>query len=199
MTATVATLINDQVGERVDMRAATVATTELLTALGVSLHEESRRDTPARMARAFAELLTPTSVDATMFANDAQYDDLVVQTGIPIASICEHHALPFIGTATVGYMPGDGIVGLSKIARVVTAFARGMQVQERLTRHIATHLHEQTRARGVGVIVRATHLCMAMRGASVPNVETVTRAMTGIVSADSAWRQEFLAMAGERG
>jgi len=117
----------------IDAGRARRAAAELLDALGVDLTDESLRDTPRRMAAMYAELLTPAPFAATTFPNDGGYDELVVATGIPFHSMCEHHLLPFVGVAHVGYLPGDRIIGLSKLARVVELFARRLQVQERLT------------------------------------------------------------------
>src|SRR4029450_9440985 len=103
-------------------------------ALGVALATESLAATPARMARAYAEMFTPRSFDLTTFGNDAAYDELIIARSIPVHSVCEHHLLPFLGIAHVGYLPGERILGLSKLARVVELFARDLQTQERLTR-----------------------------------------------------------------
>src|SRR5262249_51534985 len=117
-----------------DLAAAEEAAAEFLHALGLSLDTEGLRDTPRRMAAAYAELLTPRSFDLTTFANEEGYDELVLARDIPIRSVCEHHLLPFVGVAHVGYLPGERILGLSKLARVVELFAHGPQVQERLTK-----------------------------------------------------------------
>ena len=115
----------------VDLAAAEQAAHALLGALGVDLTAEGVRDTPRRVARMYAELLTPAPFAPTTFANDGGYDELVVATQIPFHSLCEHHLLPFVGVAHVGYLPGERIIGLSKLARVVELFARNLQVQER--------------------------------------------------------------------
>jgi GTP cyclohydrolase IA len=120
-----------------DLVAAELAAATFLTALGVDLASGGLAETPARMARAYAELLSPREFAFTTFANDEGYDELVVTRDIAIRSVCEHHLLPFVGVAHVGYLPGDRIVGLSKLARVVHLFAHGPQLQERLTRQIA--------------------------------------------------------------
>ena len=110
----------------VDLAAAEIAAATFLTALGVQLDTESLRGTPARMARAYAELFTPRPFDLTTFPNDEGYDELVVARSIPVQSVCEHHLLPFVGVAHVGYLPGNRILGLSKLARVVELFARDL-------------------------------------------------------------------------
>src|SRR5690349_21334568 len=117
----------------VDLAAAERAAGQFLEALGISTDSESLRETPARMAKAYAELFTPRPFDLTTFPNEEGYDELVLARAIPVHSVCEHHLLPFAGVAHVGYLPGDRILGLSKLARVVEHFARRPQVQERLT------------------------------------------------------------------
>ena len=165
-----------------------------LTALGVPLDTESRRRTPHRMARAYAEMLTPPSFEPTTFPNDEGYDELVLVQEIPVQSLCEHHVLPFVGVAHVGYLPAERILGLSKLARTVEHHARGAQTQERLTQRIADHLSDARGAKGVGVVVEAEHTCMTLRGARVPGSRTVTSALVGRLREDPASRAEFLAL-----
>jgi GTP cyclohydrolase IA len=172
------------------------AAADFLLALGVDLDDESRRDTPRRMARLYDELLTPEPFDATTFPNDGGYDELVVAREIPFHSLCEHHLLPFHGVAHVGYLPGERIIGLSKLARVVDHFARALQVQERLTTQIAGWLQRELEPKGVGVVLEAEHLCMSIRGVQKPGASTVTSALHGLVRDDSRTRSEFLALAG---
>ena len=150
----------------IDLPAAERAARHLLTCLGVDADAEGLRDTPRRMVQTYAELITPTPFTPTTFPNDGGYDELVVATGIPFHSLCEHHLLPFVGVAHVGYLPGERIVGLSKLARVVEHFARALQVQERLTTQVARWLDEHLQPRGVGVVLEAEHLCMSLRGAT---------------------------------
>jgi GTP cyclohydrolase I len=168
------------------------AAADFLEALGVDLDDESRRDTPARIARMYDELLTPKPFDATTFPNDAGYDELVVAREIPFHSLCEHHLLPFTGVAHVGYLPGERIIGLSKLARVVDHFARALQVQERLTTQVAGWLQRELAPKGVGVVLEAEHLCMTLRGVQKPGARTVTSALRGAVRDDPRTRQEFL-------
>src|SRR5690242_1520436 len=120
-----------------DLPAAERAAADFLAAPGVSLDTESLAETPRRMAQAYAELLTPRDLNLTTFPNDEGYDELVLVRDIPINSVCEHHLLPFTGKAHVGYLPGDRIIGLSKLARVVELFGHVLQVQERLTKQVA--------------------------------------------------------------
>jgi GTP cyclohydrolase I len=180
----------------IDAGRARRAAAELLDALGVDLTDESLRDTPRRMAAMYAELLTPAPFTATTFPNDGGYDELVVATGIPFHSMCEHHLLPFVGVAHVGYLPGDRIIGLSKLARVVELFARRLQVQERLTTQVADWLEQQLRPKGVGVVLEAEHLCMSLRGVQKPGARTITSALHGLVRDDARTRQEFLSLTG---
>jgi GTP cyclohydrolase I len=165
-----------------------------LTALGVPLDTVSRRRTPHRMARAYAEMLTPPSFEPTTFPNDEGYDELVLARSIPVRSLCEHHALPFVGVAHVGYIPGERILGLSKLARVVEMFARRPQVQERLTQQVADWLQTHLAPRGVGVVVEAEHLCMTMRGVRATGTSTVTSAVHGLLRDDGRSRAEFFAL-----
>src|SRR3712207_5037936 len=129
----------------------------------------------------YAELLTPSPFTATTFRNDGGYDELVVARDIPFHSLCEHHLLPFVGRAHVAYLPGERIVGLSKLARVVDHFSRRMQVQERLTTQIASWLTDTLQPKGVGVVLEAEHLCMSLRGVQKTGSETVTSALHGTV------------------
>jgi GTP cyclohydrolase IA len=177
-----------------DVNAAESAAAAFLTALGISLDDEALVNTPKRMARAYAEMLTPREFDLTTFPNSEHYEQLVVQRRVPFASVCEHHALPFIGTADVGYLPGARIIGLSKLARVVELFACRPQVQERMTMQIAAWLTEHLQPKGVGVVVRAEHMCMRLRGAQVAGTETITSALHGLVREDGRTREEFMAL-----
>jgi GTP cyclohydrolase I len=181
----------------VDLLAAERAAGELLQALGTDLSTESLERTPQRMAAAYAELLTPQPFDLTTFPNDGGYDELVVARSIPFHSLCEHHLLPFVGVAHVGYLPDDRILGLSKLAWVVERFARALQVQERLTKQVAEWLQEQLAPKGVGVVIEAEHMCMSLRGVQKPGARTVTSALHGLIRDDARTRQEFLALARE--
>src|SRR5262245_53827809 len=181
----------------VDVRAATAAARDLLLALGADLDAPGLADTPARLAAAYAELLTPRPFKLTTFPNDEKYDELVLARGIPFSSLCEHHVLPFVGVAHVGYIPGDRILGLSKLARIVELFARRLQVQERMTVQIANWLEEELAPRGVGVVLEAEHLCMSIRGVRVPGSRTTTSAVHGLLRDDERSRQEFFALTTE--
>ena len=178
----------------IDHAAAERAAADLLAALGADLTDEQLRDTPRRMVDAYAELLTPEPFRPTTFPNEEGYDELVLVRSIPFHSLCMHHLLPFHGVAHVGYLPGERIVGLSKLARVVELFARDLQVQERLTSQIAGWVHEQLEPKGVGVVLEAEHLCMSLRGVQTFGAKTVTSALHGLVRDDPRTRQEFLAL-----
>ena len=177
-----------------DLAGAAAGARALLDSLGVDLASESLARTPARMAAALAELLTPRPFEMTTFPNDGGYDELIVARGVPVRSLCEHHMLPFVGTAHVGYLPGDRIVGLSKLARVVEHFSRRPQVQERLTTQVSTWLRDRLGAAGVGVVVEAEHLCMTLRGVQAPGTTTVTSSLLGVLRDDPRTRAEFLAL-----
>jgi GTP cyclohydrolase IA len=178
-----------------DIDAAERAARAFLEALGMPLESEGLRDTPRRMARAYAELLTPREFDLTTFPNEEGYDELVLARDIPIKSVCEHHLLPFVGVAHVGYLPGDRILGLSKLARVVELFAHGAQVQERLTKQVADWLANELSPKGVGVVIEAEHLCMTLRGVQAVGSKTITSTLLGVLRDDNRSRSEFLALA----
>jgi GTP cyclohydrolase I len=181
---------------RIDLPAAERAARDLLDALGADVESEGLRETPRRVAAAYAELLTPVDFNLTTFPNEEGYDELVVARDIPFHSLCMHHLLPFHGVAHVGYLPGERIIGLSKLARVVELFARDLQVQERLTTQVADWLEEHLAPKGVGVVIEAEHMCMTIRGVQKPGARTVTSALHGLVRGDPRTRQEFLALAG---
>ncbi|WHT21864.1 GTP cyclohydrolase I FolE [Crossiella sp. CA-258035] len=182
----------------IDLPAAEKAVADLLTALGKDPGTEHLADTPRRVAQSYAELLTPREFNLTTFPNDEGYDELVLAKEIPVQSLCEHHLLPFHGRAHVGYLPGERILGLSKLARVVELFARDLQVQERLTKQIANWLQEHLSPKGVGVVIEAEHLCMALRGVRAAGSRTVTSALHGVLRENPASRQEFFALSGLR-
>ena len=148
----------------VDLVRAERAVAELLAALGQDPTSEQLAETPRRVAASYAELLTPAPFTLTTFPNDEGYDELVLAKAIPFSSLCQHHLLPFVGVAHVGYLPADRILGLSKLARVVERFARRLQLQERLTTQVADWLQDQLAPKGVGVVLEAEHLCMTLRG-----------------------------------
>ncbi len=164
--------------------------------LGLDLADPNLAGTDKRVARAYAELFRGLDPDAepvvSTFPNSEDYRGIVTVSGISFYSVCAHHFLPFFGTVNVGYVPGQRLAGLSKIARVVDWFARRPQLQERLTEQVAGYLEEQLAPLGVIVAVEARHLCMEMRGVAKPGVATLTTAVRGTL-ADERLRKEFLA------
>jgi len=169
---------------------------QLITALGEDVAREGMAKTPERVERSLRILTSGYRQDPREVINGALFkaesSEMVVLTGIEFYSLCEHHMLPFFGTAAIGYVPGDKILGLSKFARVIDVFARRMQVQERMTAQIADALDEILEPRGVAVVTRASHLCMMMRGVEKQGSMTVTSAMRGIFREDARTRQEFM-------
>jgi GTP cyclohydrolase I len=180
----------------IDLAAAEKAAGDFLAALGVDVDQDGLRQTPARMARAYAELFDARPFRLTTFPNEEGYDELVLARDIPFRTICEHHLLPFAGVAHVGYLPADAIVGLSKLARLVEHFAARPQTQERLTEQVADCLAAHLNPRGVGVVMEAEHACMTLRGVRATGATTITSALRGTLRADARSRSEFFALAG---
>jgi GTP cyclohydrolase I len=183
----------------VDGARIEAAVREILAAIGEDPDRPGLVDTPARVARAYAEtfaglLQDPYEVLATTFEED--HDEMVLVKDIAMFSTCEHHLVPFHGVAHIGYIPGvDGkVTGLSKLARLVEVYARRPQVQERMTRQIADALHEVLKPQGVIVVIEAEHLCMAMRGIRKPGATTVTSAVRGIFRENAATRSEAMGL-----
>jgi GTP cyclohydrolase IA len=183
----------------VDQDRAEAAVRELLVAVGEDPDRPGLQDTPARVARAYAETFAglwqdPADVLATTF--DEDHDELVLVKDIPMYSTCEHHLVPFHGVSHIGYIPGaDGrVTGLSKLARLVEVYARRPQVQERMTSQIADALSDVLKPRGVIVVIEAEHLCMAMRGIRKPGSSTVTSAVRGIFRDSVASRSEAMSL-----
>ncbi|HEY6523340.1 MAG TPA: GTP cyclohydrolase I FolE [Solirubrobacteraceae bacterium] len=178
-----------------DFAAAERAARDLLRAIGADLNTPELVQTPRRVAASYAELVTPADVEATLFPNEG-YDELVLVRDIAFQSLCMHHLLPFHGEAHVAYLPGDTIVGISKLARVVEAFARDLQLQERMTQQIADWLEQELAPRGVGVVLSAEHMCMTIRGVRKPGARTVTSAVRGVLRDDARTRQELFSLVG---
>jgi GTP cyclohydrolase I len=178
----------------IDLARAERAVADLLAALDQDPSGEQLAGTPRRVVAGYAELLTPPPFTLTTFPNDEGYDELVLARGIPFASLCQHHLLPFTGVAHVGYLPADRILGLSKLARVVERFARRLQLQERLTTQVADWLRTHLEPKGVGVVLEAEHLCMTLRGVQATGTRTVTSTLHGRLRDDPRSRQEFLAL-----
>jgi GTP cyclohydrolase IA len=179
----------------IDVEAAEQAASALLAALGVPDSSEAALRTPARMVAGLAELLSSSAWEFTTFPNREDQHELVLTRDIPFTSVCAHHLLPFSGTAQVGWLPGQRIAGLSKVARTVQTFAARMQVQEELGQQIATFLDERLECRGVGVVLTAEHLCMTRRGVRALGADTITIASRGRLRDDPVARAEFLQLA----
>lgn len=179
----------------VDRTSAEQAINYFLTLLGEDTDREGLIATPARVVRAFEEMTSgyaqkPAEILATAFEETC--DAMIAVTGIRFTSLCEHHLLPFVGTANIGYLPGKKVVGLSKLPRLVECFARRLQVQERLTRQVAEAIEANLMPLGVAVIIRAHHSCMGCRGVKQQDAEMVTSAMLGAFREEAALRSEFL-------
>jgi GTP cyclohydrolase I len=178
------------------------AVREILLEIGEDPDRDGLRDTPARMHRMYHELTAGYHVDPDRLINHAlfevPYSEMVVVKDIPFYSLCEHHLLPFFGSAHVAYVPNGRVIGLSKIPRIVEMYARRLQVQERMTQEIAELLMERLAPRGVGVVLEATHLCAAMRGVRKPGTVMTTAAVLGLFRRNDKTRAEFFAHIGRR-
>jgi GTP cyclohydrolase I len=173
------------------------AVVEILRAIGEDPDREGLRDTPHRVAKAFGEWTSGYRADIpaimkTFKDGGETYDQMVLLNHIPVHSLCEHHLAPFVGEACVAYIPDGHIVGLSKLPRLVKAFSQRLQVQERLTEQIANAMWEHLKPRGVGVYIRAQHMCMGSRGICQPGIETTTSKLLGLMLTDATVRAEFL-------
>ena len=175
--------------------AVEAAVRQILTEIGEDPDRPGLVGTPDRVHRMYAELTAGYGVDPKALLNDAVFDvdysEMVVVKDITFHSLCEHHLLPFVGTASVAYIPDGRVIGLSKIPRVVDMFARRLQIQERLTQQIADFLMEELVPKGVGVVVEATHLCAVMRGVRKPGMVMTTSAVLGIFRRSDKTRAEF--------
>ena len=186
------THLNGPDNERVEK-----AVRELISALGENPDREGLKETPARIARMYAEVFAGLYMDPTEYLNtqfDEGHDEMVILRDIPFYSMCEHHFLPFHGVAHVGYIPEGKIVGLSKLARVVEGFARRPQVQERLTAQIADAIMAALEPDGAAVVIECQHLCMTMRGVRKPGSIMVTSAVRGLFKRSAITRSEFFAL-----
>jgi GTP cyclohydrolase I len=176
---------------------AEAAVRTLIQWAGDDPDREGLAETPARVAKAYRELFAgyesePRDYLERTFEEVGGYDELVVLSDIRVVSFCEHHMLPFLGRAHVGYLPTDRVVGISKLARVVHGFSRRLQIQEKLTAEIADAINEILRPKGVGVVIEAEHSCMTMRGVNTPGSRLTTSSMLGVIRDDPRTRQEFL-------
>ena len=191
------TPLGDEPRDGVDLARIREAVREILLAVGEDPDRAGLVETPARVARMYAEVFSGLHKDPgehlrKTFAVD--HRELVLQKGIEFASTCEHHLLPFTGVAHVAYLPTGKVAGLSKLARVVEAVARRPQVQERMTQEIADVLEQELEPRGVAVVIEASHSCMTIRGVRKPGTTCVTTAMRGAFQSDAALRQELLTL-----
>ncbi len=175
----------------------------ILEGMGEDVNREGLLETPKRVAKMYAEVMS--SLSGEQRAEDIlktrfheKYDEMIVVPNIPFASMCEHHFLPFTGKAHVAYIPGDCVVGLSKIPRVVEFYARFPQIQERMTRQIAELIQKELKPKGVAVLLEASHMCMTMRGIKKPGATMVTTQLLGCFKTDEKTRAEFLASINDR-
>jgi len=181
-----------------DKKRIEKAVREILLAVGEDVRRHDIKDTPARVADMYEEILGGTKVNPEKELEvvfEKEHDEIVLLKGIPLYSICEHHLLPFIGRAHVAYIPSHNrVTGLSKIARVVDTFSKRLQVQERLTTDIADLIMRKLKPKGVLVVIEAEHLCMSMRGVKKPGVMTITSAVRGVFRSSEKTRSEALAL-----
>jgi len=182
--------------KRPSQQEAEAAVRTLIEWAGDDPDREGLKETPARVARSYKELFSGYDTDpkdylARTFEEVGGYDELVILKDIRVVSFCEHHMLPFLGTAHVGYLPNDRVVGISKLARVVHGFARRLQIQEKLTADIAGAIQEILAPKGVGVVIVSEHSCMTMRGVNTPGSRLTTSHLLGEVRDDPRTRQEF--------
>ena len=184
-----------------DERRIAALVGELLKELGEDPSREGLRKTPARVARSLAFLTRGYRQGLKKVVNGAKFasgtNHMVVLKDIELYSLCEHHLLPFYGRCAIGYISTGRVLGVSKLARIVDMFARRLQIQERLTEEIADAVMAETGAEGVGVVIRAKHLCMMMRGVEKQNSEMTTSVVLGSFRADEKVRQEFLSLIGQ--
>jgi GTP cyclohydrolase I len=180
----------------IDYAAVSKAVSQIIKAVGEDPEREGLENTPDRVSRMYAELLSGYSADPQKIINGAlfniNYDEMVLVRDIEFYSLCEHHMLPFLGRAHVAYLPNGKVIGLSKIPRIVDMYARRLQVQERMTRQIADLLQEMLEPQGVAVVVEGVHMCSMMRGVKKHDARMTTSAMHGAFRANLATRQEFL-------
>jgi GTP cyclohydrolase I len=185
--------------KRPSREEAEAAVRTLIGWAGDDPDREGLRDTPRRVAKAYEELYRGYREDAgavlaRVFEEVAGYDDMVLVRDIPFTSHCEHHMVPFVGKAHIGYYPSEGVVGLSKLARVVDVFAKRLQTQETMTAQIVAAIDDALHPRGVAVIIEAEHMCMSMRGVQKQGASTMTTQFTGVFRDDPAEQARFLTM-----
>ncbi|KPL24343.1 MAG: GTP cyclohydrolase [Phycisphaerae bacterium SM1_79] len=184
-------------GQKVNTERIEKAVREILTAVGEDTQREGLKETPERVARMYAELLGGMREDPKRYLSSVfteNYDEIVLLRNIPFYSICEHHLMPFIGSAHVAYLPSGTVLGVSKLARIVDCFARRLQTQERLTYQIADFVMDSLKPQGVTVVLEASHSCMTIRGTKKPGSVMVTSALRGIFKRDPKSRSEVLSL-----
>ena len=196
-----ATLVSPETPRRPSRKEAEEAVRILIRWAGDDPAREGLRDTPARVARAYEEFFAgyqqdPAEVLARTFSEVEGYDEMIVMNDIRFESHCEHHMVPIIGKAHIGYLPNHRVVGISKLARLVEVYARRLQVQEKMTVQIADTLQEILQPKGVAVVIEAAHQCMTTRGVHKPGVGLITSRMVGAFRDDPSTRREFLAVIG---
>ena len=189
--------MTEKSGNKIDLPRIEKAVQEILLAIGEDVERQGLRKTPKRVAAMYAELLAgmqqePQTHLESIFTE--KYDEIVLLRNIPFYSICEHHLMPFIGSANVAYLPAGSVLGVSKLARIVDAFARRLQVQERLTEQIADFIMNGLQPQGVAVVLEASHSCMTIRGAKKPGSVMVTSALRGIFKKDPRSRNEIMSL-----
>ena len=172
---------------------------DLLEAIGEDPTREGLRETPRRVAEMYAELFTGIEADPGEHLRvrfEEGHDEMVMVRDIPVASLCEHHLVPFLGKAHVAYLPNNRVVGISKLARLIEVYAKRLQIQEKMTAQVANTIDEVLRPKGVAVVIEAAHQCMTTRGVHKPGVSMVTSRMLGVFRTDATTRREVLSMIG---
>ena len=184
------------IGNEIRIESIQTAVTHILSAVGEDPARDGLIGTPNRVARMYDEMLGGYSVDPVALLNnalfDAEYDEMVVVSGIEFHSLCEHHMLPFSGVANVAYLPNRQVVGLSKIPRIVDMYARRLQIQEKMTRQISETLSTLIEPLGIGVVLTASHMCSSIRGVRTRGAKMTTSSMLGEFRTNTATREEFL-------
>jgi GTP cyclohydrolase IA len=183
--------------KKIDFKKIEQAVTQILLAVGEDVDREGLKDTPARVARMYGELLAGVREDPKQYVKSIfteEHDEIVLLRDIPFYSVCEHHLMPFIGKAHVAYLPKGKVIGISKLARIVDCFAQRLQVQERLTTQVADFIMDNLKPQGVAVVIEASHSCITIRGAQKPNSTMVTSALRGIFRKDMRSRAEVMSL-----
>jgi GTP cyclohydrolase IA len=183
--------------KKIDFEKIEQAVTQILLAVGEDINREGLKDTPARVARMYGELLAGSRENPKQHVKSIfteEHDEIVLLRDIPFYSVCEHHLMPFIGKAHVAYLPKGKVIGISKLARIVDCFAQRLQVQERLTTQVADFIMNNLKPQGVAVVIEASHSCITIRGAQKPDSTMVTSALRGIFRKDMRSRAEVMSL-----